>query len=209
MPSSTRGNSPSCCALLNRCTSSTNSRLRRPACRFCSARAKTFRSSATPSKTADTGSNTISAAPANKRAMVVLPVPGGPHKMIDPKLPCASIIRNRPSGPNKLSCPTTSSSVLGRNNSASGAGVAVPRSSSSIPCIIYEATELSKKKGPPIGDPFKTRKNDVDLGSGTSLNIIRVHILRWARILTTRILVTIDQLDHRHRRRVTIAIAGF
>ena len=156
VPSSTRGNSPSCWALLNRCTSSTNNNVRAPVVRRSSARTKILRSSATPSKTADTGSNIISAAPASKRAIVVLPVPGGPHNITDPKLPCASINLRRPSLPSKLSCPTTSSSVLGRNNSANGAGGAMPKSNSFIGCIIYEARPRCKEKRAATRRPFKS-----------------------------------------------------
>ena len=87
---------------------------------------------------------------------MVFPVPGGPHNMTDPKLPCASISRRRPSLPSKLSCPTTSSSVLGRNNSANGAGGAMPKSNSSIGCIIYEARPRCKEKRAATRRPFKS-----------------------------------------------------
>ena len=53
--------------------------------------------------------------------MLVLPVPGGPHRIIEDSLPAATIRPIAPSGPVRCSCPTTSSSVAGRSRSASGA----------------------------------------------------------------------------------------
>ena len=52
--------------------------------------------------------------------MVVLPHPGGPHRISDASEPRASIRVSVPSGPSRWSCPTTSSSVRGRSRSASG-----------------------------------------------------------------------------------------
>ena len=42
--------------------------------------------------------------------MLVLPVPGGPHRIIEASLPAATIRPIAPSGPVRCSCPTTSSS---------------------------------------------------------------------------------------------------
>ena len=47
------------------------------------ARSATSRTSLTPAVTADNGSNAFSVAPATRRAMVVLPVPGGPQRITD------------------------------------------------------------------------------------------------------------------------------
>ena len=60
-------------------------------------------------------------ASASRRAIVVLPVPGGPHRIIEASLPAATIRPIAPSGPVRCSWPTTSSSARGRSRSASGA----------------------------------------------------------------------------------------
>ena len=53
--------------------------------------------------------------------MLVLPVPGGPHRIIEASLPAATIRPIAPSGPVRCSWPTISSSDVGRSRSASGA----------------------------------------------------------------------------------------
>ena len=55
------------------------------------------------------------------RATVVLPVPGGPQKIIEPRLGAASRRVSAPSGPVRCSCPATSSSVCGRSRSGKAA----------------------------------------------------------------------------------------
>src|SRR5262249_45092428 len=85
------------------------------------ASAKIFLRSATPENTADTATNLNPTASARRRAMLVLPVPGGPHRIIDANLPAATIRPIAPSGPVRCSCPTTSWSAGGRSWSASGA----------------------------------------------------------------------------------------
>ncbi len=77
-PSSTAGRSASCCALLKRWISSRKKTVRRPVRRRSSARSSIERTSARPALTADCSSNAPSAAVATMRAIVVLPVPGGP-----------------------------------------------------------------------------------------------------------------------------------
>ena len=53
--------------------------------------------------------------------MVVLPVPGGPHKMMECGRPAATMRPKGPSGgPSKWSWPTTSARALGRKRSARG-----------------------------------------------------------------------------------------
>ena len=47
------------------------------------ARSATSRTSFTPAVTADSGSNALLVAPATRRAIVVLPVPGGPQSTTD------------------------------------------------------------------------------------------------------------------------------
>ena len=77
-PSSTAGSNASCWALLKRWISSRKKTVRRPARSRSSARAIIARTSARPALTADSSSKAPSAAVATIRAMVVLPVPGGP-----------------------------------------------------------------------------------------------------------------------------------
>ncbi len=54
-------------------------------------------------------------------ASVVLPVPGGPQKIIDVGSSCSIASRSGLPGPSRCCCPTNSSSVRGRMRSASGA----------------------------------------------------------------------------------------
>ena len=83
-PASTRGRNASCCALLKRWISSTNRIVRRPSCRrAASASAITALMSRMPDSTALKAMKCACVTPAMRRAMVVLPVPGGPHRMID------------------------------------------------------------------------------------------------------------------------------
>ena len=108
--------------LLNRWTSSRNrivpwpcspSRLR--------ARSATSRTSFTPALTALSGSNALSVAPAMRRAIVVLPVPGGPQRTTDESRSASMSTRSGRPGPSRSRWPTTSSSVRGRSRAASGA----------------------------------------------------------------------------------------
>ena len=64
-------------------------------------------------------------ASAIKRASVVLPTPGGPHRIIECGRPDSNATRSGLPGPSKCGCPTTSSIVRGRMRSASGTPVAV------------------------------------------------------------------------------------
>ena len=61
--------------------------------------------------------------------MVVLPVPGGPHRIIEASLPAATIRPIAPSGPVRCSCPITSSSRAG----AAGRRAAHPRAAAAAP----------------------------------------------------------------------------
>src|SRR5262245_51249874 len=77
--------------------------------------------SLTPDSTADNAMNSASHARAIKRASVVLPTPGGPHRIMECSLPArAATASGRPS-PSRCVCPTTSCSRCGRMASASGA----------------------------------------------------------------------------------------
>ena len=81
---STPGRSASCCAFEKRCTSSMNSTVSRPECTS-SERAASIaaRTSLTPAETADTSTNLRSVCRLRIEAMVVLPLPGGPHSSSD------------------------------------------------------------------------------------------------------------------------------
>ena len=125
-PSSTYGRKASCCALLNRCTSSTKRMVGRPDCASTArARATASRISFTPDSTAEMAMNSALQTRASRRASVVLPTPGGPQRIIEWSLPDSIASRSGLPGPSRCDWPTTSSRRCGRNFSASGAsGVA-------------------------------------------------------------------------------------
>ena len=62
-------------------------------------------------------------APARMRASVVLPVPGGPHKMSDGSARSAAVRSRMRPGPTRCAWPTNSSRSRGRMRSASGCPV--------------------------------------------------------------------------------------
>ncbi len=74
-----------------------------------------------PAVTAERVSNALAVAPATSRAMVVLPVPGGPHRMTDDSRSASINVRSGRPAPSRSSWPTTSSRVVGRSRAASGA----------------------------------------------------------------------------------------
>ena len=121
-PRSTCARNASCCALLKRWISSTNRIVGWPVRRrACAARSMTSFTSLTPESTAEICTNGTPAVRAIRRASVVLPVPGGPHRTM--------LVRCRPSristsglpSSRRCSCPTNSSNARGRMRSASGA----------------------------------------------------------------------------------------
>src|SRR5262245_33298409 len=120
-PRSTYGRKASCWPLLKRCTSSTNRMVCRPErASVSSAACMASRMSLTPENTADSATNSASKACAIRRARVVLPEPGGPHRIIECGLPDSNAVRSGLPGPSRCFWPTTSSSVRGRSFSASG-----------------------------------------------------------------------------------------
>src|SRR5262245_61820197 len=123
-PDSTCGRKASCCALLKRCTSSTNTTVARPAVRAARARSTASRISLTPDSTADSTMNCASTMLATSRASVVLPTPGGPHRIIECRRPDSNATRNGRPGPSRWRWPITWSRWRGRNRSASGASAA-------------------------------------------------------------------------------------
>src|ERR1700733_4378033 len=86
------------------------------------AASKIFFSSATPVWIAESCTNVSLREAPMRRATVVLPLPGGPQKIIDPSQGAASRRVSAPFGPVRCSWPDTSASVIGRSRSASGAG---------------------------------------------------------------------------------------
>ena len=85
------------------------------------ARSTASRISLTPPSTAEMAMNCASNASAIRRASVVLPVPGGPHRIIECSRPDSKATRSGLPGPSRWRWPITSSSVFGRSRSASGA----------------------------------------------------------------------------------------
>ena len=85
------------------------------------ARAMTARTSATPLLVAESVSKGASTASASRRASVVLPTPGGPHRTIDARRPRSTIRRSAPRSPTSWSWPTNSARSVGRIRAARGA----------------------------------------------------------------------------------------
>ena len=83
---------------------------------------RSFLSSGTPVKIAEICTKARSVSAARSRAMVVLPTPGGPHRISEDKDRAASIAPKGPSAPNTCSWPMTSDRLRGRSRSASGRG---------------------------------------------------------------------------------------
>ena len=101
VPSSTYGRNPSCCDRLNRWISSTNNRVPCPLTRRLLAAVNALRKSATPEKTADSCTKYSPTWVANSLAMVVLPLPGGPHKTREANRHPANMRWIAPSSANK------------------------------------------------------------------------------------------------------------
>src|SRR5260370_42329989 len=80
----------------------------------------TSRRSFTPDSTGEIDLKTDAVCSATSRARVVLPLPGGPQRIIECRVPEAAIWVSSLPGPSKCSWPTASSSVRGRIRSASG-----------------------------------------------------------------------------------------
>ena len=76
----------------------------------------------TPASTADIAMNSRSKAYAESLARVVLPTPGGPHKIIEWGFPDAKAKLSGLPSANKWVWPMTSLIILGRSSSANGGG---------------------------------------------------------------------------------------
>src|SRR5262249_46118290 len=121
VPVSTCGNTASCCALFQRCTSSTNRIVRCPADALrARAWSTALRRSATPAVTADTAMKCDLVVRAITCASVVLPEPGGPHNTMLGTRSASSARRSARPGASKWSWPRISSSVRGRMRAARG-----------------------------------------------------------------------------------------
>src|ERR1700730_18389040 len=132
-PASTYGRNASCWALLNRCTSSTNTIVRCPDRDLRSATAITSFISLIPANTALNDTNSERVSRAINLASVVFPHPGGPHSSIDPISSFSICVRSGLPGPSNFSCPINSSSVRGRMRSANGWCAAGTSDSSEFP----------------------------------------------------------------------------
>ncbi len=128
VPSSTTGRNASCWARLKRWISSTKRSVPRPVSRRFLAASNTLRRSATPEKTADSSSKARSVSWASNRAIVVLPQPGGPQRIIEARRREATMRPIGPSGPRRWSWPTMSPRLRGRSRSASGCGASFSNS---------------------------------------------------------------------------------
>jgi hypothetical protein len=67
-------------------------------------------------------------ASASSRAIVVLPVPGGPQRMIELSLPAATMPADRAFGSGEMLLADDIVQLRGRSRSASGLGSSIPRS---------------------------------------------------------------------------------
>src|SRR5438477_5375086 len=144
-PASTRGRNASCWALLNRWISSINTMVRRPVeRRRRSASLMTSRISLIPARTALKDTNLAFVVSAMMRASVVLPVPGGPHRMMDCRRSRSIASRSGLPGASSSPWPTNSSKVRGRIRSGSGDGASRRGASSGnsestlAPCFVHD-----------------------------------------------------------------------
>ena len=143
LPFSTKGRKASCCALLKRWISSTNTMVRSPKRRFCSACSMTARISRMPLVTALKSTKADFVRLAMMRASVVFPTPGGPQKIREGTR--SPSMRRRSTFPSPRSCswPANSSSVRGRMRLASG--------SEALP--VPSKSPICSKKIPPFPFP--------------------------------------------------------
>ena len=116
VPRSTAPSSESCCALLKRCISS----IKRMAPFSCWAALITSRTSFTPLLMALSVWNGRCSVWLIIMARVVLPMPGGPQKIMLGICPLSINVRRTAPGPIRCCCPIYSSRVLGRSISANG-----------------------------------------------------------------------------------------
>src|SRR5215470_9413384 len=119
---------------------------RPPRARSASASETTCRISFTPAITAENGTKRAPATWAMSEASVVLPVPGGPQRIIEWSRPSSRDRRSTLPGPIRCCWPTTSSRLRGRIRSARGAGGAGAEEtggSKRSTCEVYAAEKTS------------------------------------------------------------------
>ena len=179
VPSSTSCSSPSCCARLKRWISSMNRIGRRPAARNLRASLKASRTSATPDMTAESAISGSPTAAASRRAKVVLPQPGGPHRMTEDRRPAASIRPSGASGFNTSSWPSTSSSRRGRMRSASGRSAAGLGADSTAPAAPNRSVTGRLASGRPSCAALPSSPSAPPRGQGVS-DASRVAERAWA-----------------------------
>src|SRR6476660_6855175 len=114
------------------------------------ARSATSRTSFTPALTADSVSNAWALTPAMSRAIVVLPVPGGPQSTSDDSRSDSISTRSDFPAPSRCCWPTTSFSERGRNRAASGARLASRSSTAAANKSGPRATTAGYVANPPI-----------------------------------------------------------
>src|SRR5690606_30775425 len=146
IPCSTAGRNASCWARLKRCISSTNRMVPRPSASRPSASLMISRTLGTPSLTAENGTKCRSVVAAIRRARVVLPVPGGPQKMLLPTSPRRIASPSGLPGASRCACPTNSSSRRGRIRAASGSGSANSESLiTAVPCQFQQPVPVVQR----------------------------------------------------------------
>ena len=157
---STPGNSASCCALVNRCTSSTNSTVSLPLeARRLRAELIASRTSLTPAATAETSTKCRLVWPETIEAIVVLPVPGGPHSSSDIDWsPSTSRRSGAPGVEQVLLARRSSSRSRGRIRTARGAeSWVLPASVPPEEPLPGSARGPRRRRGRPLPRPYPGR----------------------------------------------------
>src|SRR6202011_224492 len=132
-----------------------------------------------PARTAENSMKSALVMRAMILARVVLPVPGGPQKIIDVGSSCSICTRNGFPGPTRCSCPTNSSSVRGRIRSASGRAPAPAGSSFGMGANrftrVYRITKLPAITGHCRSSPVL--RGFVQYDAGGHSGVQRFHLI--------------------------------
>ena len=152
------------------------------ACGAARAASKVFLRSATPENTADNCSKCRLKAVESSRAMVVLPVPGGPHRMIEmrPALP-------RPCGRADLPAPADDPArpprpgVLGRSRSARGRGASSARSLASKRSLMQRPYSKKGSASVARGAFSSARLRAIQMPLHTERQIVGLVLPTWVR----------------------------
>ena len=128
----------------------------------------TSRTSFTPAVTADSGTKCLDVAAATTVASVVLPVPGGPHRMAEVSRSDSIRARSGAPGPTRWRWPTISSRVRGRIRAASGA-----REARSVGgCAGEEVLAGHRAVSPASGSACSPRSRKASGASGFGASVI-------------------------------------